>query len=212
MNQQSQNSRTFFVILLATIVAFVVWFLFLVLLWLLLRGFGATVDFWTMVASVSTAVAAAAIVGAGYVAYREINELDISRHIHVADRLFEELNSLENIESRRWVYQHLPDDPEEGLRDLSPEGQRHIKRVLNSLDRVAILTQSGWIPDSTIMPWMNPMIVKSWAKLGPYVAYEGQRRGEPDYYEYARELAERCQRWRAENVPQETAVWLDDAL
>lgn len=206
------NTRTFFFILLATLAAFIIWFFFLVLLWLLLRAFGAAVDFWTMVASLSTAVAAAAIVGAGYIAYREITELDISRHIQVADRLFEELNSQESIESRRWIYQHLPDDPQAGIEGLSPEGQQHVKRVLNSLDRVAFLTQSGWIPDSTIMPWMNPMIVKSWAKLGPYVAYESQRRGEPDYYEHARELAERCQRWRAENIPESTTVWLNDAL
>ena len=48
MTQERQDSRTFFLILLATLVALIVWFIFLVLLWLLLRAFGATVDFWTM--------------------------------------------------------------------------------------------------------------------------------------------------------------------
>jgi hypothetical protein len=47
---------------------------------------------------------------------------------------------------------------------------------------VAFLTQAGWIPEEMIMPWMNPMVVKAWEKLEPYVDYESRRRNEPDYY------------------------------
>ena len=84
--------------------------------------------------------------------------------------------------------------------------------MLNSLDHVAFLTQAGWIPDEMIMPWMNPMIVKAWIKLGPYVEYESRKRTEPDYYLHARELAERCREWRKHNVPNAEITWVTDSL
>jgi len=132
--------------------------------------------------------------------------------MEVADRLFRHINSPEEVEARRWIFENLPPNPEEGVRALTPEGQDAVKRVLNSLDRVAFLTQAGWIPEEMIMPWMNPMIVKAWTKLEPYVRYEGERRREPDYYEHARTLAERCLVWRAENLPEAEITWIDDAL
>jgi hypothetical protein len=112
------------------------------------------------------------------------------------------------------VYQNLPVDPAEGIRQLTPQGQAAIKQVLNSLDRVSFLTQPGWIPDEVIMPWMHPMIAKAWEKLEPYVLYERARRKEPTYYEHAQRLAERCATWRKKNLPGGGAgqVWVDDAL
>lgn len=203
---------TLIAILVATAAGFVLWIGFLFFVWLVLRAAGTATSFWAMTEALSTAVAAAAVLGAGIVAYRELAEGASSRHMEVADRLFEELNSSENIEARRWIFQNLPDDPAGGVHSLPPEGRAAIKRVLNSLDRVAFLTQAGWIPDEMIMPWMSPMIVKAWAKLGPYVEYESQRRHEPDYYEHARELAERCRAWRAKNVPDAKTTWVDNAL
>ena len=50
---------------------------------------------------------------------------------------------------------------------MTPEGQAAVKRVLNSLDHIAFLTQAGWIPEAMIMPWINPMIVKAWASWRP---------------------------------------------
>jgi hypothetical protein len=165
-----------------------------------------------MIEALSAAVTVAALIGGGYVAYRELDELSSSRYLEVGNRLFEELNAPANIEARRWVYQHLPDDPAVGRNTLSQEGRSALKQVLNSLDHVAFLTQSGWIPDDMVMPWMSPMVVKVWAKLASYVAYEAERRNEPDYYEQARELAERCQVWRSAHVPEARITWLDDAL
>jgi hypothetical protein len=165
-----------------------------------------------MIEALSTAVTVAALISGGYIAYRELDELSNSRFIDVSNELFEELNSEANIEARRWVIQNLPDDPIEGLPQLTPQGRKQVKRVLNSLDHIAFLTQSGWIPEELIMPWMNPMVVKVWAKLGPYVAYESQRRHEPDFYTHARKLADRCSEWRAHNVPESELTWVDHAL
>jgi hypothetical protein len=87
-----------------------------------------------------------------------------------------------------------------------------MKVVLNSLDRVAFLTQPGWVNDDLVMPWMHPMIAKSWEKLEPYVMYERERRNEPYYYEHAGELAKRCQEWREKNLNDTNTKWVENAL
>jgi len=160
----------------------------------------------------SSAVGAAAVFGAAYFAYQELDEVSKSRHIDVADRLFDELNSPDIIEARRIIYQNLNENPETGLSNLSDESRDAMKDVLNSLDRVAFLTQPGWIPDELVMPWMHPMIAKSWEKLEPYVLYERERRNEPYYYEHAGELADRCRKWRAKHLAETSTKWTDDAL
>ena len=191
---------------------FILWVGGLFVFWLLLHIVGITTDFWTMTEALSTAVAAAAILSAGFVAHRELTEAASSRHMDVADRLFKELNSSENVTARRWVFQNLKDNPEEGIGMLSEEGRESVKQVLNSLDHVAFLTQAGWIPDEIIMPWMHPMIAKSWAKLDPYIKYERQRRNEPYYYQNVDKLAERCSAWRSKNLLVVGVTWVDDAL
>jgi hypothetical protein len=178
------------------------------------NNFEINIDLIPILESVSTTVGAAAVFAAAYFAYQELDEVSKSRHIDVADRLFDELNDPEMFEARRRIYQNLDADPEKGLKNLSDENRRAMKKVLNSLDRVAFLTQSGWIPDDLVMPWMHPMIAKSWEKLEPYVLYERKRRSEPYYYEHAGKLAERCNKWRKEHLTKEEQEnkWLNSAL
>ena len=183
--------------------------------WLVLRALGVSTGLWPMIEALSTALTAAAVVGAAFVASRELSELASSRHLDVADKLFDELNSQENVEARRWVYLHLPldpADPGEVIGSLPPQGQDAIKKVLNSLDRIAFLTQSNWIPEEMVMPWINPMVIKAWAKLAAYVEYERQRRQEPDYYQTAHQLAVRCLAWREQHLPGAKVTWVKDAL
>jgi hypothetical protein len=130
----------------------------------------------------------------------------------IADRLFGELNSQENIEARRRIFQNLHEDPEEGIKKMAPEDRDAVKKVLNSLDRDAFLTQSGWMPDDLVMPWMHPMIAKSWEKLEPYVLYERKRRNEPYYYQHAGEIAEKCRQWLIKNLGEANTKWIDNAL
>jgi hypothetical protein len=212
MNMRGAQYLTLIGLVAAMALGLFLWLAGLAFLWLILRAVGISANFWAMTEALSTALAAATVLSAAFVAYRELNELDVSRHMQVADRLFEELNAPESIAARRWVFQHLPDDPATGIGSLTPEGREAVKRVLNSLDRVAFLTQAGWIPEETVMPWMNPMIVKAWIKLAPYVEYESRRRREPDYYQHARRFAERCLAWRAKNLPDAEITWVDDAL
>lgn len=212
MKTNSREKRSFFLIVSITLVGLFVWLGSLLILQLILRLVGLPSNYFAIVEALSTAITAAAVLGGGYLAYHELNEQAIIRYMEVADRLFEELNSGENIAARRWIFQELPQNPKEGIASLSDEGRKAVKTVLNSLDRVAFLTQAGWIPDDMIMPWMNPMIVKVWIKLEPYVDYESRRRHEPDYYEQARDLARRCIAWREQHLPDAKITWLDDAL
>lgn len=212
MNLNWSGRRMLALVLVLSGVGFLLGMLALLVLWGGLRLFGFSTDFWAMTEALATAVAAATVLGGAILAYRELSEVSSSRHLAVADRLFEELNAAENVAARRWVFQNLPDDPATGVPALSAEGRDHVKRVLNSLDRVAFLTQAGWIPDEMIMPWMNPMVVKAWAKLGPYVEYESRRRDEPDYYRQVRALATRCHAWRASHLADQEIKWVEDAL
>ncbi len=212
MNTNWSGRRAVGVAISVTIFAFVAGMIGLFVLWGGLHLLGGGSDFWAMTESVATAVAAATVVGASVFAYLELAEQSMSRYIAVADRLFDELNEPQNVRARRWIYLHLPADPSLGLAQMSEEDQDKVKRVLNSMDRVAFLTQAGWIPEGLIMPWMSAMIVKAWAKLRPYVDYESRRRNEPDYYRQVRRLAERCERWRQEHEPNSPITWVDHAL
>jgi len=195
-----------------TALGFALWVGVQASVWLLLRLFGIRTDLWAMIEALSTAVTVAALVSGAYIAYRELDELSNTRYIEISNQLFQELNAPANIEARRWVIRYLPEDPVEGTQSLDDEGRSAVKHVLNSLDHIAFLTQAGWIPDDLIMPWMNPMVVKVWAKLEPYVAHEARRRREPDYYAHARDLAERCIAWRTDNLPDAELTWVEDAL
>ena len=181
-------------------------------LWCNLNAQTTCTEALASIEALSTALAAAAVFGAGFIAYRELSEAANSRYMDIADRLFEELNSPENIEARRRIFQNLHQDPEIGLKKLKLKDRDAMKKVLNSLDRVSFLTQAGWVPDDIVMPWMHPMIAKSWQKLKPYVEYERKRRNEPYYYRYVGELAERTRKWRAKNLAETDINWVDNAL
>jgi len=212
MKKKLNQHQNFIIIIVLTFLGFIAGLFSIFLFWGFLKIFGLNEDYWAMVEALSTAFAGAAVLGGGFVAIKELNETGATRQMEVADRLYDELNSKESIASRRWIFQKLPDGPTKGIDTLPEEGRDAIKQVLNSLDRVAFLTQSDWIPDEKIMPWMNPMVVKAWTKLQPYVDFEAERRNEPDYYEAVRGLAERCIVWRKENLPGAEITWVKNAL
>lgn len=213
MNTKWSGFITIGIFLFITITVFVLLIFGLPLVWCGLSASEACLaSSLASIESLSTALAAALVLGAGFIAYRELSEVANSRYMEIADRLFEELNSTENIEARRRVFQNLPTDPEKGLQRMKARDRDAMKRVLNSLDRVAFLTQSGWIPDDLVMPWMHPMIAKSWEKLEPYVLYERQRRDEPYYYQYAETLAVKCSTWRIKHLSDTSTKWNDNAL
>jgi hypothetical protein len=212
MTTNWSGRRVIGIMLLLTTVGFLLGMTALCILWVMLRLLGIAPNFWAMTEAMATAVTAAAVLGGAILAYRELSEVSATRHMEVADRLFDELNDPTHIEARRRIFQNLPDDPETGIALLAEQDRDAIKQVLNSLDRAAFLTQAGWIPEDMIMPWMSPMILKSWIKLKPWVDYEAARRHEPDYYRQVRALAERCLAWRKTHGMSTEATWVDHAL
>lgn len=200
----------FFIALFIT--GFTVLLLLFYLVWIILGREALPAGFLAAVGAFSGVTSTVAILVGGFMAFRQLAEVANSRHLAVSDKLFEELNSDENIAARRWVFQNLPDDPSLGMESLTPEGQVAVKRVLNSLDRVAFLTQAGWVPENLVMPWMHPMIAKSWEKLGPYIQYERTHRNEPYYYEKVDDLAKRCHQWRIAHLEDVRINWVKDAL
>jgi hypothetical protein len=210
---EDSPSRLIAKVFLLTVVGLIVWLGIIMGVWFLLQSQGIEADLLAMIESLSAALAGAAVFGAGVLAVGELQEASTGRHIDILNQLFEDLNSETNIAARRWIYVNLPDDPEKGVATLPPEGQDAMKRVLNSLDHVAFLTQPGWAPEEIVMPWMNPMIVKVWLKVEPYVLYERERRGEPDYYEHAEQLAIRCLQWREKRFGEKArSKWVDRGL
>ncbi len=212
MRSNQKELRTLILFVIITVAGFLLWTGGLTIVWLALTLLRVSTDLWAMIEALSTAVAAAAVLSAGFIAYRELSEVSSSRHMDIADRLFKELNSPENIAARRWIYQCLPADPALGIQALTPEGQSAVKQVLNSLDRVAFLTQAGWIPEEILMPWMHPMIAKSWDRLAPYVDFERKRRDEPYYYQHAARLGERCREWRKQHGLESDVTWVEKGL
>ena len=213
-----QNMSTAQVIRLALLLSaggFVVWLTLSVILWAALRSAGIVFDFWPMLEALSTAGAVAQVLGGGVVALWQLRDSVDSRNLSIYNEIFERLMSEENIEARRWIYLHLPDDPAAGLDALDPAGQWHVKRVLNSLDHLGFLLEQDWITaeaEDAIIKWVSPFVVKVWAKLERYVDYEAQRRHEPDYYDSIRKLAQRCVEWRRRYLPESEITWVEKAL
>jgi hypothetical protein len=206
--------------LVAALGVFIGWFVLVRLMWGLLGPTEDQASFWSAIEGLSSAATFAIAVGGGVMALVQLSEavdqrlLAIeSRNLDVYNQVFERLMSNEHIEARRWIYQHLDPNPAVGLVQLDEVGRRYMKLVLNAFDHLGFLLQQDWVKDDAIIGWVNPIVVKTWAKLGPYVTYEAERRGEPDYYEAARLLAEKCMEWRLAHVEEEIApTWLPDAL
>lgn len=174
------------------------------------------VELWSMLESVAAAATFATVVGGGIVVLWQQKQANDSRNLAAYQDIFEILMADENIEARRWIYTQLPDDPARGVALLQndPEGHAKVKRVLNSLDYLGFLISQDWITSGGITEWMNPVIVKAWSKLKPYVEYETARRpNEPDYYKHVKELGEWCTAWRKKHVPGwEEPDWIDGAM
>jgi hypothetical protein len=194
---------------------FIAWLGLAYALWNILKLFGLQPDFWPMLEALSTAAVVAQFFGGGVVALSQLRDSADSRNLGIYNDLVEKLMSDETIEARRWIYLNLPDDPQIGLDGLNPDGQRHVKRVMNTLDHLGFLLEQDWITaegEEAMIKWVSPFVVKVWAKLGPYISYEANRRHEPDYYVNIRLLAEECIAWRQTNLPEAQITWVDKAL
>jgi len=154
-------------------------------------------EFWSMAEGLSSAMAFAAVVGGGLVALSQIVEGVDNRNLDVFDKIFTRWMSREHIDARRYIYQHLPDDPAEWYQTCTSENRAQVKLVLNQFDYLGFLISQHWITDEGISNWVNPIVVRVWSKVEPYIDYDMHVLGKgEDYYEHARWLALRCIAWR----------------
>ena len=221
-NLQDMSPRQIITLAATVSLLFLVgWVGIIALLWLVFGLTGIDGNFWSSVEGLSSAATLATVVGGGIVVLAQLVESIDSRKREIAatnleayNNIFDQMMSDLNIEARRWIYQNLPEDPREGLGSLTEVGRSHVKLVLNSFDRLGFMLQQDLISSEAIVGWVSPFVVKTWVKLKPYVDMEIARRNEPDYYEAAAYLAERCLEWRREHVPgaADEFIWLRDAL
>lgn len=174
-------------------------------------------DMWAILEALATAAAFSVAVGGGLMVLAQLTEAVDSRNLTIFNDVFERLMSDRNIDARRWIYQHLPDNPGQGLASIGEEGRQNVKYVLNSFDHLGFLIQQDWVSgeaEDAIVRWVSPFVAKIWEKLGPYIDYEvAQRPEEPDYYESVRHLAEKCIAYRRALLHRDPKVtWRDDAL
>jgi hypothetical protein len=195
-----------------SISVFAIWIFLTGIVWGTLQIFRIPFSYWDMLEAVSTAAAVAQVFGGGVVALVQLTESVDNRNLGIYNAVFEKMMAEENIEARRWIYQDLPTLSERGMSVIDAKGQVHIKRVLNTFDHLGFLMEQDWVTAEPVVHWVSPMVVKVWEKLGPYVEHEVRRRNEPDYYESARALADRCKKWRVQKSLDRDITWLNDAL
>jgi hypothetical protein len=130
--------------------------------------------------------------------------------------MYDRLADPEDAAARRWILQNLPtleemDGDEEAWlartqellnqrppdwMDPRPPGKAHLKRILNTFDFIGFVGIHYWTIENELVEWMNPVIAKVWERIYFYVEDEARRRNEPDYYQAARDLGDRCLQWR----------------
>lgn len=162
-------------------------------------------DRWAVLEGLSAAAALAFAVGAGIVVLMELNATVDSRNLDIYRDIYEKLMSENEIKARKYIYQSIPaSDDKQVVIDAvlgDDQARKHVKRVLNLIDYFGFLVEQEWVTADEVIGWMSPIVVKVWEKIEPVVEYEcSQRPEEPDYYESAIRLAERCRKWRDTNL------------
>jgi hypothetical protein len=155
--------------------------------------------------ALATAFSAAAILLGFYLNYLGIQHASRLENLDLISRMFDKFNSPEQVEARTWVFQKL-DGSKSRLNDKE---KGHIKAVLKTLDEIALYFEISGTQDEAVMRYINPMVVKSWARLAPYVLEQREMRQEADYYIDAERLALRCIAWRIERYGSAKIEWID---
>jgi hypothetical protein len=168
---------------------------------------------WSQLVSIITVATFAFALGAGVSILLEISEANDSRNLGIYQDIYEKLMSSAEIEARRYIYEHLPDFQGLGAAQRDAEckkftdtaddlSRRNLKQTLNLFDYFGFLVEQEWVTADAVIGWLSPVVVKVWAKIGPLVEYERRLRPEePDYYQSAVNLAQKCTGWRNQHYP-----------
>jgi hypothetical protein len=182
---------------------------------------------WSNLGTLASITGLAFTLGAGMIVLIQILEVSDSRNLGIYKDIYEKMMADDEIEARRHIYglKQIPAEMNgkptiEGktvIQELLADSKNRscIKKTLNLFDYFGFLVEQEWVTADEIVDWLSPVVVKVWCKIGPVVEYEREiRREEPDYYQAAVNLNERCQVWRARHYPErrKTIIFDEDRL
>lgn len=79
-----------------------------------------------------------------------------------------------------------------GTSELADEGRRHVTAVAGFFNTVGLLVANNVIDETVPTSAMGGSILRSWARLSPYIVNERVRRNDPNYHMYFEDLARRA--------------------
>jgi hypothetical protein len=144
---------------------------------------------------------------------------------NIYKEVYDKIMNPEAMATRRWIILNLPtrenqeddqawlkrtiaalDKRPKGWESDRPPGRDHLKDVLNTLDFLGFVGKHYWNMENELVTWISPSVAKVWERIYLYVEDEANRRGEPDFYESAREFGQYCVEWRNEHYPKSTII------
>lgn len=183
---------------------------------------------WSMMQGLSAMVATSWLVGSAVFALAQYSRSQQERHLTIYNDMFSRLMSDQQVAARRWIYQSVEltkastqDEIAAFIKGLQPDDHAKIKLTLNAFDHLGFLVDRGWLDDAKMLGWVSPIVLKTWERLGPMIAYEREVRKDSDYYFHCEHLAQRCaqvdkrgaRRHKAAALEaQDPTTWLSNAL
>ena len=188
---------------------------------------------WNMLEGIASLATLSLVVGGLVFAFIDYVQNAIQRKrddaeasFNIYKEVYDRLMNSEALAARRWVILNLPTLEDvgsdkkiwldsiniqvnkipRGWKSERPPGKEYIKEILNTFDFIGFVAKHYWNMENELVMWMSPSIAKVWERIEFYVEEEAKQRGEPDYYESAREFGKYCVEWRNKNYPKSNII------
>jgi len=188
---------------------------------------------WNMLEGIASLATLSLVVGGVVFAFIDYVQNAIQRKrddaeasFNIYKEVYDRLMNPEALAARRWVIVNLPTLEDvgsdkkiwldsiniqvnkipRGWKSERPPGKEYIKEILNTFDFIGFVAKHYWNMENELVMWMSPSIAKVWERIEFYVEEEAKQRGEPDYYESAREFGKYCVEWRSKNYPKSNII------
>lgn len=159
-------------------------------------------EFWTVLSSISTAIASVVVIITLILSYRGLKETVRSRSLDALRETFQNLTAEDMSVSRRYVL--TKDLPMPGK--VSAEAYEHMHKVWVAYDNLGIMIHNKLLPREIALSMFHDSIIKCWQKLEPYIQYEEFKR--KTYYQiYFKELYKASCQYAASLAKQKKATF-----
>jgi D-glycero-D-manno-heptose 1,7-bisphosphate phosphatase len=125
-------------------------------------------ELWTVISSISTAIASIVVTITLIFTYRQIREMVQARHLEALLEVFNKLTPEDISKSRRFVLTNKL--PEPG--NASPEVYEHMHKVWVSFDNLGLMVHFKMLPKQIALPMFYGQTIKFWNKLEKHIQYE----------------------------------------